>query len=90
MKRRSFIASTTNTISGLGFSISPWSSPAKKETEQPIKVCATVDQEKVSFYTDIINDPVKIFHIADTHLFMNDHRGRPFQKYSNRMAMAYN
>jgi len=29
-------------------------------------------------------------HIADTHLFMDDDRGIPYQKYSNRMAKAYN
>ena len=90
MKRRSFITSSTTTISWLGFSIASCSPSAKKEIEQSFKVCATVDQEKVSFYTDIINDPVKVFHIADTHLFMDDNRGRPFQEYSNRMAMAYN
>ena len=37
-----------------------------------------------------IRDRLKIVHIADTHLFMDDDRGIPFQEYSNRMAKAYN
>jgi predicted phosphodiesterase len=49
-----------------------------------------VDQQKVSFYADVINGSIKVVHIADTHLFMDDKRGVPFQEYSNRMAKAYN
>ena len=50
----------------------------------------TVDQQKVSFYSEKINSSIKVVHIADTHLFMDDKRGEPFQKFSNRMAKAYN
>ena len=38
----------------------------------------------------IIKEKIKVIHIADTHLFMDDERGIPFLKYSSRMAKAYN
>lgn len=49
-----------------------------------------MDQEKVSFYSDVIKEKIKIIHIADTHLYMDDDRGTPFLNYSDRMAKAYN
>ena len=90
MKRRSFITGTTTAITGLGLSTASCAHSVKNKIEQPFKVCATVDQQKVSFYADVINDSIKVVHIADTHLFMDDKRGVPFQEYSNRMAKAYN
>ena len=90
MKRRSFITGTTTAITGLGLSTASCARSIKNKIEQPFKVCATVDQQKVSFYADVINDSIKVVHIADTHLFMDDKRGVPFQEYSNRMAKAYN
>ena len=90
MKRRSFIKGSTSAAAGLGLSAVSCSPSIKKKIEQPFKVCATVDQQKVSFYADVINGSIKVVHIADTHLFMDDERGVPFQDYSNRMAKAYN
>ena len=90
MKRRSFIKGTTTAITGLGLSSSSYANPGKNKIEKPFKVCTTVDQQKVSFYAEVINESIKVVHIADTHLFMDDERGIPFQKYSNRMAKAYN
>ena len=90
MKRRSFITGTTSAIAGLGLSAASYTPSVRKKIEQPFKVCATVDQQKVSFYANIINESIKVVHIADTHLFMDDKRGVPFQEFSNRMAKAYN
>ena len=90
MKRRSFITGTTTAITGLGLSTASCARSVKNKIKHPFKVCATVDQQKVSFYADVINDSIKVVHIADTHLFMDDKRGVPFQEYSNRMAKAYN
>ena len=90
MKRRSFIKGTTTAIAGIGLSTTSYNQKTKKKTEKSFKVSVTVDQHKVSFYTDVINDSIKVVHIADTHLFMDDERGIPYQKYSNRMAKAYN
>ena len=90
MKRRSFITGSTSAAAGLGLSAVSFSPSIKKKIVQPFKICATVDQQKVSFYADVINESIKVVHIADTHLFMDDKRGIPFQKYSDRMAKAYN
>ena len=44
----------------------------------------------MSYYSNVIKEKIKIIHIADTHLYMDDERGIPFLSYSNRMAKAYN
>ena len=90
MKRRSFIKGTTTAISGLGISGTSYANSDNKKIDKTFKTCATLDQQKVSFFADIINEPVKVVHIADTHLFMDDERGIQFQEYSNRMSKAYN
>jgi DNA repair exonuclease SbcCD nuclease subunit len=90
MKRRSFLKGTTTSITGLGLSSASFATPSVKKVDKPFKVCATLDQQKVSFYAEVIKESIKVVHIADTHLFMDDKRGIPFQDYSNRMAKAYN
>lgn len=96
MKRRSFFTKTTTAIAGIGLTTSACANYpnektiAKQKFSPPIKVCTTIDQEKVFFYAEVIQESIKVVHIADTHLFMDDERGIPYQKYSNRMAKAYN
>jgi len=90
MKRRSFFKKTTTALMGLGFSTSSFSNTTNKKIKKPAKVCATIDQEKVFFYAEVINESIKVVHITDTHLFKDDERGIPYQEYSNRMANAYN
>lgn len=90
MKRRSFLKGTTTAIAGLGLTTSSYANTVKKKIKNPFKVCATMDQQKVSFYAEAINGPIKVIHIADTHLFKDDDRGIPYQEYSDRMAKAYN
>ena len=63
---------------------------ANKKSDINSEFYVTIDEQKVSFYSNIIKEKLKIVHIADTHLFMDDDRGIPFQEYSNRMAKAYN
>ncbi|AWV97429.1 metallophosphoesterase family protein [Arcticibacterium luteifluviistationis] len=87
MKRRSFFGKTTATIMGLGLSTSSF---ANTRDKKPFKVCATIDQNKVSFYSEVINESIKVVHITDTHLFKDDERGIPYQEFSKRMAKAYN
>ena len=90
MKRRSFFKGTTTALVGLGITTSSFANTSIKKKKPPLKVCTTIDQEKVSFYATVINESVKVVHIADTHLFRDDERGAPYQQYSNRMAKAYN
>ena len=90
MKRRTFIKETTTVFSGLGLSAISCDQTQIKKAEKPFEVYVTMDQEKVSFYSDVIKEKIKVIHIADTHLYMDDERGIPFLNYSNRMAKAYN
>ncbi|WP_299537535.1 metallophosphoesterase [Ulvibacterium sp.] len=90
MKRRSFFKETTTAVAGLGLTTVSFTNTPDKKGVRPVKVCATMDQEKVSFYSDSIKEPMKVVHIADTHLFTDDERGIPYQQYSGRMAKAYN
>jgi DNA repair exonuclease SbcCD nuclease subunit len=90
MKRRPFLKKTTTALIGLGLTTGSFANTTDKKIKKPVKVCATIDQEKVFFYAEIINEPLKVVHIADTHLFKDDERGIPYQEYSNRMAKAYN
>ena len=90
MKRRTFIKETTTVFSGLGLSAVYCDQKQIKKAEQSFEVYVTMDQEKVSFYSDVIKEKIKVIHIADTHLYMDDDRGIPFLNYSNRMAKAYN
>jgi DNA repair exonuclease SbcCD nuclease subunit len=90
MKRRSFFSKTTTGLMGLGLTTSSRAHRTHKKNKKSFKVCATIDQNKVFFYSEVINESIKVVHIADTHLFKDDERGIPYQEYSNRMAKAYN
>ena len=90
MKRRSFVKETTTVFTGLGLSAVSCNQSQIQKVENPFEVYVTMDQEKVSFYCDFIKEKIKIVHIADTHLYMDDARGIPYLDYSNRMAKAYN
>ena len=90
MKRRSFFKKTTTALAGLGLTTGACATTTNQKINQPLKVCATIDQQKVFFYAEVIKESIKVVHIADTHLFMDDERGIPYQMYSNRMAKAYN
>ena len=90
MKRRSFIEGTTTALAGFGFTASSCANAEPKEIKNPVKQSVTMDQEKVMFYSEVIKKPIKVVHIADTHLFKDDERGIPYQVYSQRMAKAYN
>ena len=89
MKRRSFIQRTT-LLGGIGLSPFSFGFSSNKNDLLQSNVYVTMDQEKVSFYAEKIKENIKVVHIADTHLFMDDNRGTPYTKFSNRMAKAYN
>lgn len=90
MKRRSFFKKSTTALVGLGIATSSCTNTTTREDKKPFKVFTTIDQNKVFFYSEVINESIKVVHIADTHLFRDDERGVPYQQYSNRMAKAYN
>ena len=90
MKRRSFLNRSTVLIGGLGLSSFSYAFTNEKKALLPSNVYVTMDNEKVSFYAEKIKKNLKVIHIADTHLFMDDERGIPYREFSNRMAKAYN
>ena len=90
MKRRSFLNRSTVLIGGLGLSSFSYAFTNEKKALLPSDVYVTMNNEKVSFYAEKIKKNLKVIHVADTHLFMDDERGIPYQEFSNRMAKAYN
>ena len=62
MKRRTFIKGTTTVFSGLGFSAISSTQTQIKKAEQTFDTYVTMEQEKVSFYSDAINEKIKIIH----------------------------
>ena len=89
MKRRSFFQKTATFILGLGFAGKSYASN-KKADKKKLEICATVDENKMSFYSMAIKERINVFHITDTHLFKDDERGIPYQEFSGRMSKAYN
>lgn len=49
----------------------------------------SITDNNISIYSESIKESIKIVHITDTHLSIDDSRGLPFQKYSKRMASGY-
>lgn len=75
---------------GLGLTTNSFANTNNQDEQKSFKVCATIEQNKVFFYSEVINESIKVVHIADTHLFKDDERGIPYKEYSDRMAKAYN
>ena len=88
MNRRNFL--TTTALSGLGLTISSFSTNTPRRVKRKrIRGTFSTDSTKTSIYTNGAVIPTRIFHITDTHLIIDDERGVPFQKFSKRMADAY-
>lgn len=89
MKRRSFVqtavsASAVGSVGGHAFAGSGGGTSAAS------RVPFAMDDNKVTFFTDAVTRPVNVMVVADTHLYTDDERGKPYQKFSGRMAKAYN
>ena len=90
MNRRIFFQKTSSTLLGLGITSNSFAKKTKQKNQLPIRVCATMDRQKVSLFSETIIEAIRVVHIADTHLFKDDERGIPYQKFSDRMSKAYN
>lgn len=94
MNRRSFFKETTAAAVGLGLGAQALAQDTPQDAPQaiaaPLSVATTLTYQKVRFYANAITQSLKVVHIADTHLFRDDARGAPYQRYSARMAKAYN
>ena len=90
MIRRSFFQKITAALLGLGLTGKAFANKKNGNSKNKSEICATVEENRLSFYSEAIKGSINIFHIADTHLFKDDARGIPFQEFSGRMAKAYN
>ncbi len=53
------------------------------------EVSVVSNREQVRIYSSAVEDTLRIFVIADTHLWLSDEREEPYRQYSERMAAAY-
>ena len=90
MKRRLFFKNAATASIGLGLTKYSSKDMPVQPFEKGIPFCVTVSENKLQFFSEAIKESIKIVHIADTHLFMDDERGVPYAMYSGRMAKAYN
>lgn len=90
MKRRLFFKNAASASIGLGLTKYSTNDKSTQPFEKDIQFCVTVEENKLQFFSEVVKEPIKIVHIADTHLFRDDERGVPYKMYSGRMAKAYN
>ena len=64
MKRRSFIKRGTVAISSFGLSHNYFTNLDLKKRYKPLKTFVTIDQHRVSFFAEGINESLKVIHIA--------------------------
>ena len=90
MKRRSFIYSAA--AASVGIPVCSTAASADESNGQKARSDASfaVDGNRVRFFTNAVTKPIRVLIVADTHLFMDDKRGAPYQEFSGRMAAAYN
>ena len=86
MKRRNFISASA--ISALGLPFFSFTENKSKPVTK-IRDIFSMTNNKATLYTKAKVTPTRIFHITDTHLALDDERGIPFKKYSQRMGNAY-
>ena len=95
MQRREFLrmtagASATAGMSVMGVGPQPKAWGRDPREESRLRGSFAVDANHVRFFTAAVDRRVRVLIAADTHLFADDQRGIPYQKYSGRMAAAYN
>jgi predicted phosphodiesterase len=89
MKRRHFLQKTVSGLVGVGVAHHVSANNLSGNTlSSPAYV--TQDENRVSLFSAQVKEPIKVVLAADTHLWMNDERGDPYKRYSDRMAKAYN
>jgi len=87
MNRRNFL--NVAALTGIGATMHSCSPVNKKEEKKSLRGTFSQTDNKISIYTKALVTPLRIFHITDTHLSIDDERGEKYRKYSQRMANAY-
>lgn len=86
MKRRQFVQSVAAASIGLPFT----PTVGGRRSRHFHRGSFAIDDIRVRFFIPERGKSVKVMVVADTHLFLDDSRGEPYQTYSGRMAKAYN
>lgn len=87
IERRDFLAA--GTIATVGGFITQHAVAESKSSVFP-RGSFAVDANQVRFFTPAVSKPIRVLVAADTHLFADDERGKPYREFSGRMAAAYN
>ena len=87
MNRRNFL--NVAALTGIGATMHSCSPSNKKEEKKSLRGTFSQTDNKISIYTKARVTPLRIFHITDTHLSIDDERGEKYREYSQRMANAY-
>jgi hypothetical protein len=90
MKRRTFIQSAAAASVSLPAGQRTAHAADGADATTQARGSFAVDANRVRFFTPSVTKSVNVLVVADTHLFTDDDRGRPYQQYSARMAKAYN
>ena len=70
--------------------LAPLTASAKRSNSRKApEVIYSYDGPNVRIYSSEVTDTLRMFFIADTHLWMSDEREEPFRQYSKRMASLY-
>ena len=89
MKRRCFIQ-TAAASSAAGVVCIDSVAGAEPQSSATSGGSFAIDDNKITFFTRAVARPVNVMVVADTHLFTDDDRGKPYREFSGRMAKAYN
>lgn len=90
-QRRKFLGSVSTATAELAVGVKAGRQGMETYGEtKPTRGTFSLDRDRAMFFCPGISERVRILVIADTHLFRDDERGRPFRKYSERMSKAYN
>lgn len=65
-------------------------SSSKVDFNNAIESTFSLDGQTVRIYSPSISEPVRILQISDSHLFLDDERGKDYLGNSDRMSHAYN
>lgn len=91
MKRRHFFQNAGALSAGLALGVSDGllaAQPKADYNKNPFII--GVNGHKITYNIPDLSQKVKIMHVTDTHLWIDDERGAKYKEYSGRMAKAYN
>lgn len=89
MRRRQFLQRAATGLVGVGIT-RQITAQGLSGSNLTLPAYVTQDENKVSIFSGLIEEQIKVVLAADTHLWRNDERGDPYRRYSDRMSKAYN